>query len=126
MEISIIFAVKSYVRFFLPNNKKNGCCCRGLVSKEFVQSTCIDFLYRKQFVQHLLGILHTSAIYSAASSWASTSSGSLTVSEAEIGEENTTSDAAFSSFPLHCLHISEEKRNNSKYVTVMSVALLLE
>ena len=64
--------------------------------------------------------------YSVVTSWASTSLGSLTVSEAEIREENMTSDAAFSSFPLHCLHISEEKQNNSKYVTVMSVTLFPE
>ena len=64
------------------------------------------FCERKQFVQHLLGILHTCAIYSAVTYSASTSSGSLTVSEAENGVENMTGDAAFCTFPLHCLHIS--------------------
>ena len=77
-------------------------------------------------MQHLLGILHTLAIYSAVTSWTSLSSGSSTVSEAENGVENITSDAAFSSFPLHCLHISKEKQNNRKSVTVMSVTLFLE
>ena len=76
-------------------------------------------------MQHLLGTLHTCEIYSAVTSWASTSSQSSTVSEVENGVENMTSDAAFSSFPLHCLHISEVKQNNSKSVTVMSVTLCL-
>ena len=57
-------------------------------------------------MQHLLGILHTFAIYSVVTYCASTSSGSLTVSEAENGVENMTGDAAFCTFPLHCLHIS--------------------
>ena len=57
-------------------------------------------------MQHLLGILDTCAIYSAFTYSALTSSGSLTVSEAENGVENMTSDAAFCTFPLHCLHIS--------------------
>ena len=64
------------------------------------------FYERKQFVQHLLGILHTCAMYSAVTSSASTSSGFSTVSEAKNGVENMTSDAAFCTFPLHCLHIS--------------------
>ena len=64
------------------------------------------FCERKQFVQHLLGILHTCAIYSAVTYSASMSSGSLTVSEAKNGVENMTSDAPFCTFPLHCLHIS--------------------
>ena len=64
------------------------------------------FCERKQFVQHLLGLLHTRAIYSTVTSSASTSSGSSTVSEAENEVENLTSDAAFYTLPLHCLHIS--------------------